>query len=82
MLDPIRGREIEAGELEILNVGVAAEDRELPFWVRLTDSRLSSLYRRDESLDDRHPVEEIPPRSPTGEAENPDQQLSSAPAAH
>jgi hypothetical protein len=65
MLDPIRGREIEAGELEILNVGVAAEDKELPFWVCLTDSRLS----RDESLDDRHPVEEIPPRSPTGEAE-------------
>jgi len=39
MLDPIRGREIEAGELKILNVGVAAEDGELPFWVCLTDSR-------------------------------------------
>jgi FkbM family methyltransferase len=51
-------REIEAGELKILNVGVAAEDRELPFWVCLTDSRLSSLYH-DASLDDRYPVEEI-----------------------
>ena len=52
-------REIEAGELKILNVGVAAEDGELPFWVCLMDSRLSSLHRRDASLDDRHPVEEI-----------------------
>jgi FkbM family methyltransferase len=51
-------REIEAGELKILNVGVAAEDGELPFWVCLTDSRLSSLYH-DASLDDRYPVEEI-----------------------
>ena len=51
-------REIEAGELKILNVGVAAEDRELPFWVCLIDSRLSSLYH-DASLDDRYPVEEI-----------------------
>jgi FkbM family methyltransferase len=33
-------REIEAGELKILNVGVAAEDGELPFWVCETDSRL------------------------------------------
>jgi FkbM family methyltransferase len=52
-------REIEAGELKVLNVGVAAEDGELPFWVCLTDSRLSSLYRGDASLDDRHPVGEI-----------------------
>jgi len=51
-------REIEAGELKILNVGVAAEDREVPFWVCLIDSRLSSLYH-DASLDDRYPVEEI-----------------------
>jgi FkbM family methyltransferase len=51
-------REIEAGELKILNVGVAAENGELPFWVCLTDSRLSSLYH-DASLDDRYPVEEI-----------------------
>lgn len=52
-------REIEAGELTILNVGVAAADGELPFWVCLTDSRLSSFDRRDASLDDRRPVEEI-----------------------
>ena len=37
-------REIEAGYLKILNVGVAAEEGELPFWVCQTDSRLSS-YR-------------------------------------
>jgi FkbM family methyltransferase len=52
-------REIEAGELTILDVGVAAADGELPFWVCLTDSRLSSFDRRDASLDDRQPVEEI-----------------------
>src|SRR5215831_3649111 len=52
-------REIEAGELTILNVGVAAADGELPFWVCLTDSRLSSFDRRNASLDDRQPVEEI-----------------------
>ena len=52
-------REIEADELKVLNVGVAAEGGELPFWVCLTDSRLSSLYRGDASLDDRYPVEEI-----------------------
>lgn len=51
-------REIEADELKVLNVGVAAEGGELPFWVCLTDSRLSSLYH-DASLDDRYPVEEI-----------------------
>jgi FkbM family methyltransferase len=52
-------REIEAGELTILNVGVAAADGELPFWVCLTDSRLSSFDRRFASLDDRQPVKEI-----------------------
>src|SRR5215467_3283732 len=50
--------EIEAGYLKILNVGIAAEDGELPFWVCQTDSRLSSFYH-DASLDDRYPVEKI-----------------------
>jgi len=52
-------REIETGALKILNVGVAAEDGELPFWICLTDSRLSSFERRDASLNGCHPVEEI-----------------------
>lgn len=50
--------EIETGALKILNVGVAAGDGELPFWVCLTDSRLSSFNRRDAWLDDRQPIEE------------------------
>jgi FkbM family methyltransferase len=52
-------REIKVGRLTILNVGVAAENGELPFWVCLTDSRLSSFDRCDASLDGCHPVEEI-----------------------
>ena len=36
-------REIEAGYLKILNVRIAAEEGELPFWVCKTDSRLSSF---------------------------------------
>jgi len=52
-------REIETGALKILNVGVAAEDGELPFWICLTDSRLSSFDRCDASLNGCHPVEEI-----------------------
>ena len=43
-------REIEAGYLKILNVGIAAEQGELPFWVCQTDSRLSSFDRRNASL--------------------------------
>jgi FkbM family methyltransferase len=52
-------REIETGALKILNVGVAAEDGELPFWICPTDSRLSSFDRRGASLNGCHPVEEI-----------------------
>ena len=43
-------REIEAGYLKILNVGIAAEEGELPFWVCQTDSRLSSFDRHVASL--------------------------------
>jgi FkbM family methyltransferase len=43
-------REIEAGYLQILNVGIAAEEGELPFWVCETDLRLSSFDRRLASL--------------------------------
>ena len=35
--------EIETGYLKILNVGIAAEEGELPFWVCQTDPRLSSF---------------------------------------
>jgi FkbM family methyltransferase len=45
-------REIEAGQLTILNVGVAAEEGELPFWVCLTDDRLSALVSAEASRSD------------------------------
>jgi FkbM family methyltransferase len=41
-------REIEAGYPKILNVGIAADEGELPFWVCQTDSRLSSFDRRND----------------------------------
>ena len=41
--------EIEAGHVKILNVGIAAEEGELPFWVCQTDSRLSSFDRHVEA---------------------------------
>jgi FkbM family methyltransferase len=37
------GSEIEAGYLKLLNVGIASEERELPFWVCQTDPALSSF---------------------------------------
>ena len=49
-------REIEAGHLKILNVGVAAEEGLLPFWVCETDSRLSSF---DPPLDSFYAAHEI-----------------------
>jgi FkbM family methyltransferase len=51
--------EIEAGRLRILNVGIAAEDGELPFWICETNSRFSSFDRRLASLDGSCPQHEI-----------------------
>ena len=51
--------EIEAGHVKILNVGIAAEEGELPFWVCQADSRLSSFDRRGASLDGLCAVREI-----------------------
>jgi FkbM family methyltransferase len=48
--------EIEAGSLKILNIGIAAEEGELPFWVCQTDSRLSSF---DRPLDSFYAAREI-----------------------
>jgi FkbM family methyltransferase len=51
--------EIEAGYLQILNVGIAAKEAELPFWVCETNSQFSSFDRRDASLDGSCAVHEI-----------------------
>ena len=52
-------REIEAGYLKILNVGIAAEEGELPFWVCQTDLHLGSFDRRNASLDSFYADHEI-----------------------
>ena len=51
--------EIQAGDLTILNIGVAAEDGELPFWVCETDSRLSSFDLRDIAINSSYTAREI-----------------------
>src|SRR5262245_36149964 len=51
-------REIEAGELKILNAAIAAKNGPQSFWLCLADTRLSSLSWNDASLGGRHPVEE------------------------
>ena len=51
--------EIETGRLRILNVGIAAEDGELPFWICETNSRFSSFDRHLASLDGSCPQHEI-----------------------
>jgi FkbM family methyltransferase len=43
-------REIRTGRLTILNVGIAAEEGVLPFWICETDSRLSSFDQHLASL--------------------------------
>jgi len=45
-------REIESGHLKILNVAVAEEETEMPFWVCLTDDRLSTLNSADAARSD------------------------------
>jgi FkbM family methyltransferase len=52
-------RELEAGDLKILNVGVAAENGDSPFWICLAESRFSSFDLHDASLGGSCPVREI-----------------------
>jgi hypothetical protein len=52
-------REIRAGHLIILNVGIAAEESVLPFWICETDSRLSAFDQRLASLDGSCPHHKI-----------------------
>ena len=52
-------REIRTGRLMILNVGIAAEENVLSFWICEPDSRLSSFDRRLASLDGSCPHHEI-----------------------
>lgn len=48
-------REIDAGRLTILNVGISAEEGEFPFWVCETNSKLSSFDPHLASVDGLEP---------------------------
>ena len=51
--------EIETGRLRILNIGIAAEDGVLPFWICESESRFSSFDRNLASLNGTCPHHDI-----------------------